>query len=481
MDSDNVETSTPARAESDRVALPFWARALDTGALALLVLCVLVALFGGIRVRPFGVRLSFTSPPRLLGWAAALLLIRHLIVRERPLYERLLAALARARRSAALRASWPAFLGTRFPVLLAGYFAVVIIGYPPNAPPWRNSENEIWNLTAKWDTGWYMLIATEGYRWSPGNQQQNIVFFPAYPMLMRVVGRLLGGRTLLAGTMISLVAFVLALVYLYRLAREQLDEPASAAALMLLAAYPFALYFSAAYTESLFLLGAVGAFYHFRQNELAKAGAWGLLVGLSRPNGCFLALPLVLLALERRWLARSASGDTASRDVRLPAEFAAAAMPVVGMLVYSAFVYMLTGYPFQWARGHAAWGRTYRGMESLVLDRYEFISQYGLYQYTATLPIDLMHGAAALFALVAIWPVARRFGLGYAAFIAVNLIPPLFLGGLLSVGRVTSVLFPVFLWLATMLPARHRSAWTAAFAVGQGLNAALFFTWRPLY
>jgi Gpi18-like mannosyltransferase len=63
----------------------------------------------------------------------------------------------------------------------------------------------------------------------------------------------------------------------------------------LIAAYPFALFFGAIYTESLYLLGATAAFYHLRRRELWRAGAWGLLVGLTRPNGAFLSVPLALI------------------------------------------------------------------------------------------------------------------------------------------------------------------------------------------
>ena len=89
--------------------------------------------------------------------------------------------------------------------------------------------------------------------------------------------------------------------------------------------------------------------------------------------------------------------------------------------------------------------------------------------------------ASVIFILAAVWPVFRRFGLPYAALLLVNLLPPMAAGGLLSIGRVTSTLFPAFLWLAAAVPARHRMAWVTFFAVLQGFGAVLFFTWRPLY
>ena len=86
-----------------------------------------------------------------------------------------------------------------------------------------------------------------------------------------------------------------------------------------------------------------------------------------------------------------------------------------------------------------------------------------------------------MFILAAVWPVYRRWGAAYAALLLVNLLPPLALGGMLSIGRVTSTLFPAFLWLAAVVPERHRSAWAVAFAALQSFAAAMFFTWRPLY
>ena len=75
-------------------------------------------------------------------------------------------------------------------------------------------------------------------------------------------------RALWAGVVISLAAFLWALVYLVRLGRELVGAERAADAALLLAAYPFALFFSAPYTESLFLLAAVGAFFHFRRGRL---------------------------------------------------------------------------------------------------------------------------------------------------------------------------------------------------------------------
>jgi hypothetical protein len=51
----------------------------------------------------------------------------------------------------------------------------------------------------------------------------------------------------------------------------------------------------------------------------------------------------------------------------------------------------------------------------------------------------------------------------------------------LSMGRLSATLFPLFIVMAALVSPRNIPAWAAAFGIGQGLCAALFFTWRHLY
>ncbi len=468
---------------------------------ALVLIALIVYGSGGFRERLFGIRIALTSPGRMLLWALALGIVRHVWVRRRPIYADLPRRLVTAWHTLAVRTAITAFVGTRPAILFVGYIAVFMIGFPNGQVPWRVSENEFGNLPARWDVGWYLGIASSGYSYSFHGQeagdQQSIVFFPAGPIVMRVAGRLIGASStdymlyVWGGTLASLGAFLWALVYLFRFARDILDDADQAGlAVWLLATYPFALWFGTPYTESLFLLGAVGAFYHARRGDLWKSGAWGLLVGLSRPNGCFLSVPLAILALEPylpAWLAGGRRArpdeDAVERQLSRPlvARIAAAAMPGVGMLIYSAYVWQLTTDPLAWAKGHVAWGRSYQGLSILVTERYAWLENAGLYRYTSEASNDLLQLMGVVFVLVATWPVARRIGLACAVFVLINMLPPLAAGGLLSAGRFSSVLFPAFVWLASALPMRQRSAWLTSFMALQALNAVLFFTWREMF
>jgi hypothetical protein len=465
-------------------SLPVWARVADALALTVGGLGFLVALFGGFRLHLAGARISVTSAPRILALALVVLVVRHVACRKAPLLGRVWRRATRAWHADGVHAVLPVWTASRVGVLLVGFLAAGTFGYRDNTVPFRLYENEILDLPARYDAGWYLAIAVGGYQWDPAvSGQQNIAFMPALPMMMRCGGRLLGGHPLWAGQIIVLIASLWAFVYVYRLARSALgSDERAAAAVALLAAFPFAVFYSAVYTESIFLLCAAGAFYHAMRREYWKTAAFSLLCGFARPNGFLLAVPVALVAfwpaLVEAW-ARPAEG-VASRIVRAvrkaaPAILAAAAA-VVGMLVFSLFIYMLTGRPLAWLEAHAAWGRTF----GTWVSRGPFQELYGsgLYGYAHSQPIDAVNFVAVLLCLAAVWPVTRRFGVPYGVFMAINLIPPLTTGGLLSIGRVTAAMFPMFIWLAAAIPARHRAAWLTAFALLQGWGAALFFTWR---
>jgi hypothetical protein len=463
------------------VKLPKWATALDVVAVVLALVAVSVLIGGGFRVWVFEIRISVTEWWRPALWSVLAIALRHAVIRQQPLPQRVAGAIRRWWQSPDTRIVLPIHLTSRFGVLLVGFLAVQLVGFPPEAATrWRIYNHELLDLPARWDTGWYLSIATEGYRYMANMRadfQQNIAFFPAFPMSVRYLSVLFGRELLWTGVGISIVSFYLALVYFLRLARDLLkDEERAVTAVTLLASYPFAVFFSAAYTEGLFLLTLMGAVYHFHNNELGRAAMWGFVCGLTRPNGALLSVVLALMAV---------TAPGARDHLRVPGtllkRLLAASAPGVGMLVFSAFIYRLTGNPFMWTMQNVAWGRVYRSLDSIVSDRADFIANNGLYAYASTQTTDMFYLMAVVLALVAVWPVYRRFGVAFAVFILITVLPPMSAGGLLSMGRVTSILFPVFLWLGAVLPAQHRQAWIGLFALLQGFVAVMFFTWRPLF
>lgn len=464
------------------------ARAADTISAAFVGAAVLLFVIGPLRTAVGGT-------PITVGWAhaaflsAAVAAVRHAAV-PRPT---ILATAGQWRRGLAARPdlanALAAFWLTRLPVLAIGFVAVVTFG-PPAIAPAASPRTALSGLAARWDAQWYAGIAAGGYQWQRRfDRQQNLAFFPAFPLAMRAAGYATGAfraglpderrlaRLTWCGVGLALLAFLLACRRFSALAREILGEARAPAAVLLLAAYPFALFYSAAYTEALFLLAALGAWSAFRRDRLWTSAAWGLLAGLTRPNGCFLSIPLGLLALG--WRDAGASADSpAPSAARTLARLGAAAAPGVGMLIYTAYLHQLTGVWFAWSRVHGAWGRTFGtgGLSSPV----ELFGPGGLAGAIAAHPYAAIN-AVGLIAVIAVLRPLWRLSPAWCVFVLANVAAPLLAGGLLSLGRITAPLFPIFLALAAITPPRRVAGLIAASAALQGLLAALFYTWRDVY
>ena len=113
--------------------------------------------------------LTVHSAFRLLPLAALLSAIRHYFRRTPSLLSRMSDGLRRLWRSESFRAISPSFAWSRAAVFMVAYLSVITIGYPTKIL-FRVSDNEMVNLPARWDAGWYLGIAREGYRYDPLRQ-----------------------------------------------------------------------------------------------------------------------------------------------------------------------------------------------------------------------------------------------------------------------------------------------------------------------
>ena len=332
-----------------------------------------------------------------------------------------------------------------------------------------------WDPFTRWDSGWLFGIARNGYAYVAGGRN-NLAYFPVYPLLMRYVGRLFGRTSAdvyLGGIVVSWAAFILAMVVLYYLAR--LDVPARRAerAVLLTAIFPFAFFFGVVYTESLFLLCTVAAFYAFRTRRWIWGGLAGAVATATRVNG-ILMLPALV------WIAWRTAVDRRDRLMAILGLVLVAS----GVGLYSLYVYSLSGNPLEWAAsierwgyypGGAPWLAPFRLVQMLVLHPYAFLAGERM------APYDTLNGVAALAFAAAVPFVWRRFGAAYGLFMAANLWLPLSSGQYEGLGRYCSVMFPCFIWLGS-LRSRAALAWLVViFAMLYTLCLALFITLRPLF
>jgi hypothetical protein len=149
-----------------------------------------------------------------------------------------------------------------------------------------------------WDGLWYRLIALEGY--AGGAQSAKAAFWPLFPWTMQGGSLLTGWTVETVGYLVTNLSFLGALLVIYRLVTLDYSDPADARrTLWALALFPTAFFFSAVYTESLFLLLSAGALYLWRRDLIWVAGLVGIAAALTRSAGVFLILPFLALLWDR--------------------------------------------------------------------------------------------------------------------------------------------------------------------------------------
>ncbi len=428
------------------------------------------------------------------------------------------AAAARAKASESLRAAWRPFIWSRFAILAVAVFAALSAGQggvgaanagrfdePSLTRPLGGLGDAVASPLAHWDAVWYLGIAESGY---PSADSPRVAFFPLYPLLTRATAGVGGGSEgalLLGGYVVSLAALLGALVLLYRLTALELGRRLAAPTLLLLCVFPASLFLGAPYSESLFLLASVGAFYAARTGHWAWAGAAAAAASGTRSAGVVLLLPLVLIYLygprEERAPGQPAAGGwlAALRPAYpLRADAGWLVLAPAGLVAYAAYLGFAHGDALAFTLVQEYWGREFAGPLGGVWDgavaaldgarqiasgsrEPVFFEQAGGDPFRVA-AMNLMLLATLVFALGGTVGVLRRLPFAYGAYVAAALMLPLSYPvgpqPLMSLPRFVSVLFPIFMWLAIVCGERGITDRVAAVsAVGLGLFVTQFAGW----
>jgi Gpi18-like mannosyltransferase len=146
----------------------------------------------------------------------------------------------------------------------------------------------------RFDTLWYLHIAEHGY-----DRPEAVVFFPLYPLLIRVLSPLLYSP-LIASLFISTVAAFFLLRGFQKLLELDLPVETARRALILFLIWPSSFILFAGYPESLLIALTIWSVYFARQGRWGLAGMLGLLAGLTKAVGFCVAIPLAVIAWRKR-------------------------------------------------------------------------------------------------------------------------------------------------------------------------------------
>jgi len=302
----------------------------------------------------------------------------------------------------------------------------------------------------RWDAKSYVNISMQGYKHTP-----DVAFFPLWPLIQHFGSLLLGsiwpGSYYLAGLLLANICFYFALVLFYCLLAGDFEPRLARRAMIYLTFGPFALFYFAGYSESLFLLLCIACFLLFRRGRPLDwwlAGFLGFLATLTRSAGLMLAVPFLCVCIQRFWLSPKKENYTLFQKLN-----ALTPIPLLplGIVVYMVYLYNTKGDPF-----------IFQTEEAIVWQRHfslpwNTLSMMVIALFTSPslimLALNVIDNSFALLPLFVLGFGWKRIPLHYALFVlalaafsmsfpATDIVP------MISQPRLTIVFFPICVILA---------------------------------
>ena len=339
-----------------------------------------------------------------------------------------------------------AFLVSRFLVVAVILLSKLIL---LRGPAWI--PGGLRTMLTQWDGMWYLDIARHGYFFRY-ETRANISFFPMFPILVKAASYIFHDFRV-AAIVVANTCFFFAAILFYKLIKEDYaEEKVSRAAVMFLMFGPASFFFSCAYTESTFLLLAVGGMLAARREHWLLAGLCGMCLSVTRNVGFFLVVPLFIEYVQRYW-------DPAKgvRSLVHPRILSLALVPA-GMGLFLLYGYMHTGDPIAFLHGHGAWGR------KLVTPVQTFQTLKVFPEFYNWYHLSVLAVGLGLFVMAIVF----RMRLSYIVWSLMLITLYICSNSLEAIPRYLTVVFP--LWISAGLVA-SRYPWT--YEVGLACSAAL--------
>ena len=357
------------------------------------------------------------------------------------------------------------FLISRGAILLIGFIALGTIAQGPlySSAYSGNALKDVIGMAVRADSGWYLSIVNKGYVYDAANIAgvSNVAFFPLYPLLIWLLGST-GLSYKAAAAIISNLCALGFSFMLFKLLSMDFSPSDSKRAVIYVLIFPVSFFFSAVYTESLFLLLTVSSFYFARKSNWLAAGVLGGLSALARPTGFLLFLPLAFEYLYQKRF------DL--RQVR-PNVLALLLVPL-GVLLFMAYCQAQFGDALAFAHSTAQRnGQSALSGQTLNL----FKTLFRQDPNDAPFPMNYVYLSTALSAIAISFASFKFLRKSYAIYAVLFVFAAFGLGRIEGIMRYSAAVFPLFAMLA--IAGRNRTvdiAITSLFLVLLSLFTTMF-------
>ena len=240
---------------------------------------------------------------------------------------------------------------TRICLAIASWISLRIFDklplYPAQRPDSFFPDNPGLDGWVRWDSAHLIELARAGYGSGNTSPGEGWGFFPLYSLLMRGMVEatflpVTEQNLALAGLVIANLCFIALVALTARWSADLFGDDAARMTILLLCLSPFSYFFSAAYTESLFMLLVVATLMLANSNRWFAAGAVAGLATATRLVGLALIPALLYLAWKRK--------------ISLIETVTCIGLSAYGVLAFGMYSAFRTGNPFQYFDAQANWG-----------------------------------------------------------------------------------------------------------------------------
>jgi hypothetical protein len=321
-----------------------------------------------------------------------------------------------------------------FQIIVLSKILVFAVGAGANVA--TSGDANVFTMFNRWDAPHYLDIAQNWYS-NTGDTANFIVFFPLYPILIRLITfnfDYANLSALLVANACSLVSFF----YLYKLARFEFNSQAALKTVLFMSLFPTAYFLSAPYTEGLFFGLVIASIYYARVSKWEVAGLLSMFAALSRLAGLLL-LPVLLVEFlhQKNW-----------KPTTVDRRIVWACLAVVGFLIYLGINLQITGDAFRFMEiERVHWSNRFDPIEGLKAAYY--------WASGASYPENISIGIAPLvFAVyglfifgLAVW---KRLRPSYLVYMFLMWGLAVSTSWWISVPRYIMAMFPMFILLGVL-------------------------------
>lgn len=385
------------------------------------------------------------------------------------------------------------FIAHRAIHVIAAVFAPLFIpylGFFPYADILKNSGLPQWLYSfANFDGVHYLIIAERGY------QTYQEAFFPLYPIVIKFLTPAAEHGSvaafLISGLAASQLLFLGGVILFYTYSRSVWKNRNTALwSCIFLLSFPTAFYFGAVYSESLFLVCAIGYIYAVHKQKYWIASLLGYAAAMTRLIGVFLLLytvsVLIIPYLQNYMPTRRAERKIIFNLHKFPSIAAALASPLLGLASYMLYLFYRTGDALYFFSAQPAFGAN-RSTELILLPQvmYRYIKIFTTaspnFQYFVAFVEFVLFMLVMFLLMCEFWKIItnwKRDGIaertGLLLFSTASMILPTLTGTLSSTPRYALMALPIFYTLGTLQGSWIKSAAAFIFAALQIILLGFF-------